>query len=89
MLFQFLGLLCDFLCADFANSSIHIDCFPIKRMFGTLRYEAADKAGEFLEHGVGATGVPLSRFQHMACDNCRVKKVNACLAVPCALKCIL
>ncbi|EKV04596.1 hypothetical protein PDIG_83050 [Penicillium digitatum PHI26] len=45
-------------------------------MFGTLRYEAADKAGEFLEHGVGTTGVPISRFQHMACDNCRIKKIR-------------
>lgn len=84
MLFQFLGLLFDFLCTDFANSPIHIDSLPHKRMFGTLRYEAADKAGEFLEHGVGITGVPMSRFQHMACDNCRVKKVNMGLAVPCA-----
>ncbi|KAM5487355.1 hypothetical protein MaudMau93_004623 [Microsporum audouinii] len=45
-------------------------------MFGTLRYDPADKAGEFLEHGVGTTGAPMTRFQHMACDNCRVKKIR-------------
>ncbi|KAL2822613.1 hypothetical protein BJX63DRAFT_377121 [Aspergillus granulosus] len=45
-------------------------------MFGTLRYEATNKDGEFLEHEMSVSGFPMSRLQHMACDNCRVKKIR-------------
>ncbi|KAJ5735342.1 uncharacterized protein N7483_000467 [Penicillium malachiteum] len=39
-------------------------------MFGTLRYEARNEDGEFLQHEAGTAG----RLQRMVCDNCRVKK---------------
>ncbi|KAL4916493.1 hypothetical protein BDW62DRAFT_186153 [Aspergillus aurantiobrunneus] len=45
-------------------------------MFGTLRYEASNRDGEFLEQGMSLSGLPTNRLLHMACDNCRVKKIR-------------
>ncbi|KAJ5782633.1 hypothetical protein N7457_004407 [Penicillium paradoxum] len=44
-------------------------------MFGTLRYLPEKKAGVFLERELGvAANAATNKFQHSACDNCRVQK---------------
>lgn len=45
-------------------------------MFGTIRYAGDNKDGDFEECGTGVVdGISTNKPQHLACDNCRVKKV--------------
>jgi hypothetical protein len=46
-------------------------------MFGTIRYVGGNKDGDFKECETGVVdGVSTNKPQHLACDNCRVKKVR-------------